>query len=212
MYLLSKELVFPPVHLANEDGLLAIGGNLSVERLLLAYKSGIFPWYNQGEPIIWYSPNPRMVLSPKNLKVSKSMKQLIKKNEFTITYNQSFSEVISNCKTIFRDDQGGTWITDEMQQAYISLHKKGIAKSVEVWQADELVGGLYGIDLGTVFCGESMFSKVSNASKLAFIYMVQKLEKENYKLIDCQVYNNHLASLGADEISREAFLTYLKNQ
>ncbi len=212
MYLLSKELVFPPVHLANEDGLLAIGGNLSVERLLLAYKSGIFPWYNQGEPIIWYSPNPRMVLFPKNLKVSKSMKQLIKKNEFTITYNQSFSEVISNCKTIFRDDQGGTWITDEMQQAYISLHKKGIAKSVEVWQADELVGGLYGIDLGTVFCGESMFSKVSNASKLAFIYMVQKLEKENYKLIDCQVYNNHLASLGADEISREAFLTYLKNQ
>ena len=212
MYLLSKELVFPPVHLANEDGLLAIGGNLSVERLLLAYKSGIFPWYNQGEPIIWYSPNPRMVLFPKNLKVSKSMKQLIKKNEFTITYNQSFSEVISNCKTIFRDDQGGTWITDEMQQAYINLHKKGIAKSVEVWQADELVGGLYGIDLGTVFCGESMFSKVSNASKLAFIYMVQKLEKENYKLIDCQVYNNHLASLGADEISREAFLTYLKNQ
>ena len=212
MYLLSKELVFPPVHLANKDGLLAIGGDLSVERLLLAYKSGIFPWYNQGEPIIWYSPNPRMVLFPKNLKVSKSMKQLIKKNEFTITYNQSFSEVISNCKTIFRDNQGGTWITDEMQQAYINLHKKGIAKSVEVWQADELVGGLYGIDLGTVFCGESMFSKVSNASKLAFIYMVQKLEKENYKLIDCQVYNNHLASLGADEISREAFLTYLKNQ
>ena len=212
MYLLSKELVFPPVHLANEDGLLAIGGNLSVERLLLAYKSGIFPWYNQGEPIIWYSPNPRMVLSPKNLKVSKSMKQLIKKNEFTITYNQSFSEVISNCKTIFRDDQGGTWITDEMQQAYISLHKKGIAKSVEVWQADELVGGLYGIDLGTVFCGESMFSKVSNASKLAFIYLTQKLEKENYKLIDCQVYNNHLASLGADEISRDEFLKFLPSK
>jgi len=209
MYLLSKELVFPPVHLANEDGLLAIGGDLSVERLLLAYKSGIFPWYNQGEPIIWYSPNPRMVLFPKNLKVSKSMKQLIKKNEFTITYNQSFSEVISNCKTIFRDDQGGTWITDEMQQAYINLHKKGITKSVEVWQADELVGGLYGIDLGTIFCGESMFSKVSNASKLAFIYLTQKLEKENYKLIDCQVYNNHLASLGADEISRGEFLNFL---
>ena len=218
MFLLSKELIFPPVHLANEDGVLAIGGDLSVERLLLAYKSGIFPWYNQGEPIIWHSPNFRMVLFPENLKISKSMKQVIRKQEFTITYNQSFEAVISNCKTIFRGDQGGTWITDEMQQAYIELHKKGIAKSVEVWQHfvstqcdKKLVGGLYGIDLGTVFCGESMFSKVSNASKLAFIYLTQKLEKENYKLIDCQVYNNHLASLGADEISREAFLSFLPN-
>ncbi|MFK5958457.1 MAG: leucyl/phenylalanyl-tRNA--protein transferase, partial [Lutibacter sp.] len=203
MYLLSKELVFPPVHLANKDGLLAVGGDLSVERLLLAYKSGIFPWYNQGEPIIWYSPNPRMVLFPKDLKISKSMKQVIRRGDFTVTFNQNFEEVISNCKHIFRaSDQGETWITNEMQQAYLNLHKKGIAKSVEVWrhfdsaQYDkELVGGLYGIDLGTVFCGESMFSKVSNASKLAFIYLTQKLEKENYKLIDCQVYNNHLASL-----------------
>ncbi|WP_299522026.1 leucyl/phenylalanyl-tRNA--protein transferase [uncultured Lutibacter sp.] len=218
MYLLSKELIFPPIHLANEDGLLAIGGDLSVERLLLAYKSGIFPWYNQGEPIIWYSPNPRMVLFPENLKISKSMKQVIRKREFTITFNQNFEAVISNCKTIFRTaDQGGTWITNEIQQSYIELHKKGIAKSVEVWQHfdsaqgdKKLVGGLYGIDLGTVFCGESMFSKVSNASKMAFIYLAQKLEKENYKLIDCQVYNNHLASLGADEISREAFLSFLK--
>jgi len=211
MYLLSENLIFPPVHLANEDGLLAIGGDLSPERLELAYKSGIFPWYNQGEPIIWYSPNPRMVLFPENLKISKSMKQLIRKNEFKITFNQNFSEVISNCKNIFRAaDQGGTWITNEMQEAYIELHKKGIAKSVEVWLGNELVGGLYGIDLGSVFCGESMFSKVSNASKLAFIYMVQKFEKENYKLIDCQVYNNHLATLGADEIPREEFLEYLK--
>jgi leucyl/phenylalanyl-tRNA--protein transferase len=211
MFLLSKEIVFPPVQLANKDGLLAIGGDLSVDRLLLAYKSGIFPWYNQGEPIIWYSPDPRMVLFPQNLKVSKSMKQLIRKNEFTITYNQDFEGVISNCKNIFRAaDQGGTWITNEMQQAYIELHKKGIAKSVEIWLGDELVGGLYGIDLGTIFCGESMFSKVSNASKLAFIYLVQKLEKENYRLIDCQVYNTHLASLGAEEISREAFLDFLK--
>lgn len=217
MYLLSKELIFPPVHLANEDGLLAVGGDLSIERLLLAYKNGIFPWYNQGEPIIWYSPNPRMVLFPENLILSKSMRQVIRKQEFTITYNQNFEAVISNCKTIFRTaDQGGTWITHEMQQAYIELHKKGIAKSVEVWQhidtaqgEKKLVGGLYGIDLGTVFCGESMFSKVSNASKMAFIYLAQKLEKENYKLIDCQVYNNHLASLGADEISREAFLKFL---
>lgn len=218
MFLLSKDLIFPSVQTANDDGLLAIGGDLSVERLLLAYKKGIFPWYNQGEPIMWYSPNPRMVLFPHQLKISKSMKKVIQKNKFTVTYNQNFAEVISNCKNIFRvADQGKTWITNEMEQAYINLHKKGIAKSVEVWQHSdsaqydkELVGGLYGLDLGTVFCGESMFSKVSNTSKLAFIYLTQKLEKENYKLIDCQVYNNHLASLGAEEISRDEFLTYLK--
>ena len=210
MFLLSKDLVFPPVHLADKDGLLAIGGDLSLERLLLAYKSGIFPWYNPREPIIWYSPNLRMVLFPKDLKISKSMKQLIRKNEFKITFNQNFKAVISNCKTIKRDGQGGTWITDEMQDAYLKLHEKGIAKSVEVWLENELVGGLYGIDLGTVFCGESMFSKISNTSKLAFIYLVQKLKKENYKLIDCQVYNPHLESLGAHEISREEFLKYLK--
>ena len=210
MFLLSKDLVFPPVHLADKDGLLAIGGDLSLERLLLAYKSGIFPWYNPGEPIIWYSPNLRMVLFPKDLKISKSMKQIIRKNELKITFNQNFKAVISNCKTIKRDGQGGTWITDEMQDAYLKLHEKGIAKSVEVWLENELVGGLYGIDLGTVFCGESMFSKISNTSKLAFIYLVQKLKKENYKLIDCQVYNPHLESLGADEISREEFLKYLK--
>jgi len=212
MYLLSTDLVFPSVQLANQDGVLAIGGDLSIERLLLAYKSGIFPWYNQGEPIIWYSPNPRMVLFPKNLKVSKSMSQVIRKGEFTITFNQHFSEVISNCKNAYREGQGGTWITNEMQQAYIQLHKKGFAKSVEVWLNNELVGGLYGIDLGHIFCGESMFSKVNNASKLAFIYLVQKLEKENYQLIDCQVYNNHLASLGAEEITRNEFLKFLNKE
>ncbi len=210
MYLISKDLVFPPVQLANEDGLLAIGGDLSVERLELAYNNGIFPWYNQGEPIIWYSPDPRMVLFPKDLKISKSMRRVIRKKEFKITFNQNFDKVISNCNSVYRVGQGGTWITDEMKQAYINLHKKGLAKSVEVWLGDELVGGLYGVDLGHVFCGESMFSKVSDASKLAFIYLVQKLEKENYKLIDCQVYNHHLASLGADEISREAFMNILK--
>jgi leucyl/phenylalanyl-tRNA--protein transferase len=210
MFLLSEDLVFPPVNLANKDGLLAVGGDLSAERLLLAYKCGIFPWYSEGEPIIWYSPNPRMVLFPKNLKISKSMKQIIRKNQFRVTFNQNFSEVISNCKNSYRKGQGGTWITDEMEQAYFNLHQLGVAKSVEVWEGNELVGGLYGIDLGHVFCGESMFSKVSNASKFAFVYLVQKLEKEHYKLIDCQVYNEHLASLGADEISRETFLTYLK--
>ncbi|MDV7186969.1 leucyl/phenylalanyl-tRNA--protein transferase [Lutibacter sp. TH_r2] len=210
MYLITEELVFPPVHLANEDGLLGIGGDLSVERLQLAYKSGIFPWYNQGEPIIWYSPKWRMVLFPNEVKISKSMRQILKRNEFKITFNQNFEEVISNCKTITREGQGGTWITDEMQQAYTKLHKLGKAKSVEVWQNNKLVGGLYGIDLKTIFCGESMFSKVSNASKAAFIYLAQKLEKENYKLIDCQVYNKHLESLGAIEIPQKEFLKYLK--
>lgn len=212
MYLLSKDLVFPPVQLANDDGVLAFGGDLSVERLELAYKSGVFPWYNEGEPIVWYSPDPRMVLFPKELKISKSMKQILRKGGFKITFNEAFSEVISNCKNIYRDGQGGTWITNEMQQAYNNLQKKGIAKSVEVWQNEELVGGLYGIDLGHIFCGESMFSKVSNASKLAFIYLTQKLEKENYKIIDCQVYNSHLESLGADEISRNEFLKYLNKE
>lgn len=209
MYLLSKDLIFPDVRLANEEGLLAIGGDLSLERLELAYKSGIFPWYCQGEPIIWYSPDPRMVLFPENLKISKSMKTLIRKQEFQITYNQNFSEVIAQCKNIIRDDQGGTWITDEMKEAYIELHKKDLAKSVEVWKNGDLVGGLYGIDLGTIFCGESMFSKEANTSKLAFIYLVQKLQNENYHFIDCQVYNDHLSSLGAHEISREQFLSYL---
>jgi leucyl/phenylalanyl-tRNA--protein transferase len=210
MYILSDKISFPPVTLASPEGVVAIGGDLSVERLLLAYKSGIFPWYNEGEPIIWYSPNQRMVLFPKKLKVSKSMRQLIRKGAFKVTYNTCFNEVIANCKTINRKDQeGGTWITTEMQQAYTKLHELGLAKSVEVWLDEKLVGGLYGIDLGSVFCGESMFSKVSNASKIAFIYLVEKLKTENYKILDCQVYNNHLASLGAEEISRTEFISYL---
>lgn len=209
MYLLSNEIVFPPVEYANEDGILAIGGDLSAERLMLAYNSGIFPWFSEGEPIIWYSPKKRMVLFPSKLKVSKSMKQILKKDKFQITFNQNFEEVIHQCKTIARNDGLGTWITNEMEQAYIKLHKKGFAKSVEVWQNNSLVGGLYGIDLGTVFCGESMFSKVSNTSKLAFIHLVNKMKNENYKLIDCQVYNAHLASLGAEEIPRQEFLRYL---
>ncbi len=209
MIFLTDKISFPPVTLASPKGIVAIGGDLSVERLLLAYKSGIFPWYNEGEPIVWHSPDLRMVLFPKKLKVSKSMRQLIRKGIFKVTFNTCFTEVIANCKKINRKDQEGTWITSEMQQAYTKLYELGFAKSVEVWLDDELVGGLYGIDLGTVFCGESMFSKVSNASKIAFIYLVEKLQKENYKLIDCQVYNNHLASLGAEEISRTEFLKYL---
>ena len=209
MYLLSDELVFPPVELADSNGLLAIGGDLLPERLILAYKSGIFPWYNEGEPIVWYSPNPRMVLFPKNIIISKSMRKIIRMGKFTITFNQNFLEVIDQCKNINRNDQNGTWITQEMKVAYQKLHELGFAKSVEVWESDKLVGGLYGIDLGNIFCGESMFSKVNNASKIAFIYLIKKLEKENYPLIDCQVYNDHLASLGAEEIPRNEFVKLL---
>jgi len=209
MIFLSDNIWFPPVSSASTDGIIAIGGDLSVERLLLAYRSGIFPWYNEGEPIVWYSPDPRMVLFPEKLKVSKSMRQLINKNIFKVSFNTHFSEVISNCKIINRNDQPGTWITDEMQKAYIKLHELGVAKSVEVWLGDKLVGGLYGIDLGTIFCGESMFSHISNASKIAFIYLVEKLKNENYSLIDCQVYTSHLESLGAEEIPRSDYLKYL---
>ncbi|RUA12824.1 MAG: leucyl/phenylalanyl-tRNA--protein transferase, partial [Flavobacteriia bacterium] len=163
MIFLGKEIYFPDVETANHDGILAVGGDLSAERLILAYRSGIFPWYNEGEPVIWHSPDPRMVLFPEDLKVSKSMRLLLKKNIFSITYNQNFSEVIHQCKIIERKDQPGTWITDDMEKAYNQLHQLGYAKSVEVWQEEQLVGGLYGIDLGNIFCGESMFSAVSNA-------------------------------------------------
>jgi leucyl/phenylalanyl-tRNA--protein transferase len=210
MFLLGKKIEFPDVELASPDGILAIGGDLSPERLLLAYRSGIFPWYSQGEPIVWYSPEKRMVLFPDELKVSKSMKQLLRKGIYRITWNQNFEEVIKACQESPRKDQDGTWITEEMLQAYIRLHELGHAKSVEVWREEELVGGLYGIDLGHVFCGESMFSRESNTSKLAFIHLVQKLEKENYHLIDCQVYTAHLSSLGAREIPRKEFTKLLR--
>jgi leucyl/phenylalanyl-tRNA--protein transferase len=210
MYYLTKDLFFPPVSHANRDGILAIGGDLSRERLQLAYKSGIFPWFNEGEPIIWWSPNPRMVLFPDELIVSKSMRNIINRNIFRVTFNQNFRDVISNCQQVKRDGQTGTWITNEMIEAYCKLHEQGIAKSVEVWQNDQLVGGLYGIDLGHVFCGESMFSLVSNASKVAFIALTNQLKRDNYSLLDCQVYNEHLESLGCAEIERDAFMTLLK--
>ena len=211
MYFLSKELFFPPVSEANPDGILAIGGDLSPERLLLAYKSGIFPWFEQGEPIFWWSPNPRMVLFLDELVVSKSMRNILKRNIFKVTFNKNFREVISNCQKIKRNGQNGTWITSDMIEAYCKLHELGIAKSVEVWQNNELVGGLYGIDLDHVFCGESMFSKVPNASKVAFTALVNQLKEANYKLLDCQVYNEHLESLGCREIEREEFIEILKS-
>ena len=211
MYVLTQELFFPPVSNANLDGILAIGGDLSPERLQLAYQSGIFPWFEDDEPIIWWSPNPRMVLFLDELVVSKSMRNILNRNIFRLTFNQNFREVISNCQKIKREGQNGTWITNEMIEAYCKLNELGIAKSVEVWQNDALVGGLYGIDMGHVFCGESMFSKVSNASKVAFIALVEKLKKEDYQLLDCQVYNEHLESLGCREIPRTDFMQILNN-
>jgi len=210
MYFLKQELFFPAVDEANPDGILAIGGDLSPERLLLAYKSGIFPWFEEGEPLFWWAPNPRMVLFLDELVVSKSMRNLLNRNIFTVTFNQNFREVISNCQQIKRNGQNGTWITNDMIEAYCKLNELGIAKSVEVWQNEELIGGLYGIDLGHVFCGESMFSKVSNASKVAFIALVNQLKKANYKILDCQVYNEHLESLGCREIERDDFIEILK--
>lgn len=212
MYILTDIIRFPPVTYADSDGLLAIGGDLSVDRLLKAYNSGIFPWYSEQQPILWFSPDPRMVLFPSELKVSKTMRQLIRKNQFKVTFNEDFERVINNCATINRTGQDGTWITADMQNAYKKLYKMGYIVSVEVWQGKELVGGLYGIWLKEkgVFCGESMFSKVSNASKYGFITLVQWLEGKKIKLIDCQVYTSHLASLGAREITRAAFVKYLE--
>jgi leucyl/phenylalanyl-tRNA---protein transferase len=209
LFALDKELIFPPVHLAEPDGLLAIGGDLSTERLMLAYRNGIFPWY-EGEHILWWCPDPRFVLVPTELKISKSMAQLLKRQTFRFTINKSFAEVISNCKAISRRGQDGTWITEEIREAYTRLHRQGHAHSAEVWQNDELVGGLYGVRLGKMFFGESMFSKVSNASKYAFISYVQQLTSEDVQLIDCQVYTEHLESLGARMMSRHSFLHTLK--
>jgi leucyl/phenylalanyl-tRNA--protein transferase len=212
MHYIFEELFFPPVSEADEEGILAVGGDLNPERLELAYKSGIFPWFNEGEPILWWAPDPRMVLFLDELIISKSMRNVLNRNQFKVTLNASFKEVMLNCQKIEREGQNGTWISDEMIDAYCKLNEKGIAKSIEVWQDEVLVGGLYGIDLGHVFCGESMFSKVSNASKVAFIALVNYLEKNNYKLLDCQVYNSHLESLGCREIDRDEFMSILKSK
>lgn len=207
MHILTDKIEFPVVDTATEDGLLAIGGDLSVERLLLAYKKGIFPWFEIDQPILWWSPDPRFVLYPEDLKVSKSMRKLFRQNKFEVTYNQAFRQVIEACAIISRKDQEDTWITQHMILAYCKLHELGFAISVEVWEDNQLVGGLYGIDLKNgVFCGESMFAKVSNASKYGFISFVQQSE---YKLIDCQIHTNHLESLGAKNISRSKFIKLL---
>ncbi|MEZ7505141.1 leucyl/phenylalanyl-tRNA--protein transferase [Flavobacterium sp. Arc2] len=210
MYYLSQDLFFPDVTLTHSSGIIALGGDLSPQRLQLAYSSGIFPWFEDGEPITWWSPDLRMVLFLDEFVVSKSMRNVLNRKTFTVTFNQNFRDVIANCQQIERDGQNGTWITNDMIEAYCKLNELGIAKSVEVWQNNELVGGLYGIDLGHVFCGESMFSKVSNASKVAFIALVKHLQQNDYKLLDCQVYNSHLESLGCREIERDDFIKFLK--
>ncbi|WP_179343304.1 leucyl/phenylalanyl-tRNA--protein transferase [Winogradskyella ursingii] len=207
MHFLNQKIEFPDVSEATFDGLLAVGGDLSTERLMHAYKNGIFPWFDAQEPILWWSPDPRFVLFPQDLRVSKSMKKILKQGNFEVTKNTAFEQVITNCAKAKRKGQHGTWITEDMQQAYINMHELGLATSVEVWQNNELVGGLYGVDLkNMVFCGESMFAKVSNASKVAFITLVQE---SDYKLIDCQLHTRHLESLGGKHIPRAEFLLYL---
>jgi len=209
IYNLIDELIFPSVDEA-EDGIVAIGGDLHPDRLMLAYRSGIFPWFNEGEPIVWWSPDPRCVLFPEKLHISRSMKRVLQKENFEVTYNTDFESVISHCKKVQRKGQAGTWITEEMKAAYINLHRLGHAISIEVWQESQLVGGMYGINLGNVFCGESMFSIVDNASKVALITFMRKFQNEGGRLLDCQVYNHHLASLGAEVISREDFMLFIE--
>jgi len=208
LFALDKELVFPPVHLAEPDGLLAMGGDLSSERLLLAYRNGIFPWYD-GDTILWWCPHPRFVLLPEELIINKTSKALLKKKEFDFTVNKAFPQVIHHCKKTARPGQDGTWITDEVEKAYGKLHELGHAHSAEVWKDNTLVGGLYGIKMGKVFFGESMFSLVSNASRFAFITYVQHLKEEGIKLIDCQVYTEYLESFGARMIERNKFTQLL---
>ena len=209
IFALDNKLIFPPVHLSEPDGLLAIGGDLSPERLLLAYKNGIFPWY-EGEYILWWSPDPRCVLFPTELKVSHSMKQLLKKQHMEFTVNKAFAQVIKACKQINRNGQAGTWITDEVEKAYMEMHTLGHAHSAEAWVNGELAGGLYGLRLGKVFFGESMFSNTTNASKFAFIKYTQQLQSESVEMIDCQVHTAHLESMGARMIARTEFLELLK--
>lgn len=210
LYLLDDDLWFPPVKEALDDGLLAVGGDLSIERLLLAYRSGIFPWFNDDELPMWWSPDPRFVLFPNELKISKSMSQLLRRAAFDFRVNTAFEEVIRSCQQAKRKDQDGTWITEEIVNAYGALHRLGYAHSAEAWKDGVLVGGLYGIKLGNLFFGESMFSTESNASKYAFISYVRQLQATGVVLIDCQVHTNHLESLGARMIPRSRFIALVE--
>ncbi|WP_159472365.1 leucyl/phenylalanyl-tRNA--protein transferase [Chryseobacterium sp. 18068] len=205
----ENEISFPdPAQYDGHEGIIAFGGDLSVERIWFAYQNGIFPWFNPGEEILWWCPDPRFVLFPDELKVSKSMRKILDKKVFTVTENQNFREVIKNCREINRKGQEGTWLSDELMETFTTLHRYGLARSVEVWQNNELVGGLYGIQVGKVFCGESMFAKVSNASKAGFIHFIET-HKNDFALIDCQSHTDHLESLGARMIPKKDFLTIL---
>lgn len=209
IYLLTDEVGFPDPHLASDDGLLAMGGDLSPERLILAYASGIFPWYSEGEPILWWSPNPRMVVYPQKFKVSKSLRQLIKRQTFEVRIDTHFEMVIHECAKMERENQEGTWITPEMEAAYLKLHKAGFAHSFETYQKGELVGGLYGISIGKAFFGESMFHQVSNASKVAYYHLVQFALQHDFQVIDAQQETDHLKSLGGELMERSDFLSLL---
>jgi len=209
VFRLGVQLVFPPVKHA-EKGLLAIGGDLSPDRLVLAYSSGIFPWYEEGQPILWHSPDPRMVLSCAKLKVPRSLRKVMRRGPYDLTMDLAFPEVITACGSVKRRGEKGTWITAAMKEAYGELHRRGLAHSVEAWQAGQLVGGLYGVSLGGVFFGESMFAKAPDASKIALVALVQQLITWGIRLVDCQVYTDHLARFGAEEWPRDRYLKYLK--
>ena len=204
IYQLNEKIIFPNPELSEDDGLLAVGGDLSLNRLLLAYCNGIFPWYSDDEPILWWCPKPRFIIKPNEVKISKSMKRVFNKGEFKVTFNQDFNSVIRNCKEL-RENSEGTWITDEMMEAYINLFNNGFASSVEVYKNNSLVGGLYGVSIGKCFFGESMFSKESNASKIALISMCKRLEREGFLFLDCQFHTNHLESMGGKYLSWEEF-------
>lgn len=209
LFQLSEKVNFPPPQLSRRDGLLALGGDLSVARLIMAYSMGIFPWFSPGEPLLWWSPDPRLVLYLENLVVNRSLRKRLRRGPYQITMDLAFAQVISRCATITRSHEEGTWIVDEMQEAYTALHNEGYAHSVEAWQGDELVGGLYGVSLGRAFFGESMFADKPDASKLCFVQLVQFLREEGFSFIDCQVTTDHLLRFGAEEISRERFLKEL---
>ena len=209
MYRLTDALLFPSPEQASDEGIVAVGGDLKPERVMLAYRKGIFPWFESDDFLLWWSPDPRMVLLSDQVKISKSMRAVLRKKQFEVTFNNAFDDVVEACAKVKRFGQNGTWITPGLMEVYSTLHTQGHAHSVEVWEEGVLVGGLYGIDLGTVFCGESMFSKANNASKVALISLAKELKKNKYKLIDCQVPTQHLASMGAESIPRAEFLTYL---
>ncbi|MEC8090053.1 MAG: leucyl/phenylalanyl-tRNA--protein transferase [Bacteroidota bacterium] len=209
MYRLTDALLFPSPEQASAEGIVAVGGDLKPERVMLAYRKGIFPWFESDDFLLWWSPDPRMVLFPDQVKISKSMRAVLRKKQFEVTFNKAFDDVVEACAKVKRFGQNGTWITPGLMEVYSTLHTQGHAHSVEVWEEGVLVGGLYGVDLGTVFCGESMFSKANNASKVALISLAKELKKNKYELIDCQVPTQHLASMGAESIPRSEFLTYL---